>query len=549
MSKRNNSDSPVLRRGRPAQVKTLTSRLRKSKNFHKHDRNLDDYIDRNPCLRSTDKLVLKKLLNLRGRDDSNQVKTTHSGLGKLLDLDRRTIATSLRKLVAEGFLIYEKDAFEPGCNYQKKFYRFPDTFPGFNPSQVFTRRGDAKKAKLREEDRERRAKAGRTQKARFVKDAASPVMSNEAKSTCTNGAGLLDRAFNKVVRKNTSYSYSPDFVAFPSPRLAAPNAEKAASCEEGNKTETSSVSYPSLDAAGEEESQSLPSIVSLQPQFRPLILSVLSQVRKREHIRKIVGFIDYLAGQNPEIATVEDRRRLARDLEQAFMEAFLTDLEQPRYRDQQSPDEPRKHTRGYNHLLDRMYSFFRRFITNYDPAISLNGSVEEDDQDEVPVVRVYDNSILGTSPDFHTILTSILEPAKALDLIPSLSTLIERLVEENGSIVGQAGREEVAEALLEELYKFLLHESHKKILIPRLFRFLHGYLCTFTACSDSGDFLRSRCDLVEEALAELTREFPWLDSKHQMTGRQEIRAKKAMRRLKSKLQGISCQRRSPSICA
>jgi hypothetical protein len=51
--------------------------------------------------------------------------------------------------------------------------------------------------------------------------------------------------------------------------------------------------------------------------------TALSQFRKREHVRQMVGFIDKLARRNPSIASAQDRRALAIDLEKAFKPTFL----------------------------------------------------------------------------------------------------------------------------------------------------------------------------------------------------------------------------------
>lgn len=380
------------------------------------------------------------------------------------------------------------------------------------------------------------------------------MSSLKARNTPAKVTGFLDRAFNEVVTKKNinSILLPPNFVALASPRLAAPDAENAANFEEGSKDNSALTFQPSLESAGNEESKPLPSIVSLQPGFRAPILSVLSQIRKREHIRKIVGFIDYLAGQNPNITCFEHRQELAQDLEKAFREEFLTDRDQPRFRDTTASDQPRRHKRGYNQLLDRMYSFFRRFVNHFEPSCSMSLLVETEEEDEAPVCRLDDDSIVGMEPDLYVILDSILESAKDPGHLSSLSSHIDKLVEENGTIQGQGGRSQVANDLADVLFKFHLHERHKPILLSRFYRFLDCYLTNHVGCLTNLDLkwrLPLRYDLAEENMNALRREFPWLDREYKMTSRQQKRAEKAMERLKGKPNWKSFQRRFSSICA
>src|SRR5688572_14194396 len=130
-------------------AKPLTSRLRKSKNFWKEDRSLDDYIDRNEQLKAGEKLLLKKLLKLRTNEDSNEVIVTKSGLAKLLNVNIKTIRDWINKLIQKGFLFDQGEVWNPHINYPRHKYSFPDTFPGFDSATVFIRRGAKAKYKAK----------------------------------------------------------------------------------------------------------------------------------------------------------------------------------------------------------------------------------------------------------------------------------------------------------------------------------------------------------------------------------------------------------------
>src|SRR3954462_12185942 len=97
--------------------KPLTARLRLSKNFHKEDRMLDDYLDRTKLLNNGEKRTIRKILKLRGREDANTVKITYSGLSKLLGVDIKTVRRCVKGLVTKGFIIYEKDVKVPEVSY------------------------------------------------------------------------------------------------------------------------------------------------------------------------------------------------------------------------------------------------------------------------------------------------------------------------------------------------------------------------------------------------------------------------------------------------
>jgi hypothetical protein len=122
--------NPMVQRTK-AKVKPVTSRLRKSKNFWKLDRSLDDYIDRTKLIKSGPKSLLRKLLNLRSNEDSNEVKVTVNGLSKLLSVNVKTVRDWLKRLENAGFIYYQGQDLDPHRNYPKKKYAFPLTFPGF----------------------------------------------------------------------------------------------------------------------------------------------------------------------------------------------------------------------------------------------------------------------------------------------------------------------------------------------------------------------------------------------------------------------------------
>ena len=98
---------------------------------------LDEYVDSTPLLKANDKRVLQKLLKFQP-EESGLLKITYIGMGRMLDLDRRTIATCLQKLVRKKFLVYHNKVLKPPCNYRRRVYSLPETFPGFK------RDGDAK---------------------------------------------------------------------------------------------------------------------------------------------------------------------------------------------------------------------------------------------------------------------------------------------------------------------------------------------------------------------------------------------------------------------
>lgn len=162
MTELQSTENPSQAGGKPR--KLLTSRLQKSKNFWKTDRNRDDYLEQNKLLNGSEKRLLRKLLNLRKKDDDNEVKVTVAGLSKLLAVAENTARAALRGLWAKGFLIYQRDVVEDGCNFPRKVFAFPETFPGFDAKQVFIRRGDKQKARIRKEQQAQRSTVERQQK-------------------------------------------------------------------------------------------------------------------------------------------------------------------------------------------------------------------------------------------------------------------------------------------------------------------------------------------------------------------------------------------------
>src|SRR3982750_4472124 len=101
------STDPLVGSTRATKKKTfrpLTARLARSKNFHKDDRMLDDYLDRTKLLNNGEKGTIRKLLKLRTREDGNTGKLTISGLRILLGVDIKTVRRCLKGLVEKGFI-------------------------------------------------------------------------------------------------------------------------------------------------------------------------------------------------------------------------------------------------------------------------------------------------------------------------------------------------------------------------------------------------------------------------------------------------------------
>jgi len=160
---------------RPAEKapKSLTARLRLSKNFHKEDRSLDDYLDRTKLLNNGEKRTIRKMLKLRKREDDNTVKITYAGLTKLLGVDIKTVRRCVKSLVQKGFIIFEGDIQDPGCYYPKKLYSFPVTFPGFDLKTVFIKRGSKKRYNAAQQRR-----AGKARKSTsFLPKGTPPIAS------------------------------------------------------------------------------------------------------------------------------------------------------------------------------------------------------------------------------------------------------------------------------------------------------------------------------------------------------------------------------------
>lgn len=151
-----------------SKAKPLTSRLRKSKNFWKVDRSMDDYIDRTDLIKCGPKRLLRKLLLLRPREDANEIKVTANGLSKLMNVNVKTIRSWLKSLEKAGFIYPQGNAWDKGCNYPKKKYIFPTTFPGFDLASVFVQKGAKAKYKKRMADPVK-AKAKQRKTARLVR--------------------------------------------------------------------------------------------------------------------------------------------------------------------------------------------------------------------------------------------------------------------------------------------------------------------------------------------------------------------------------------------
>jgi predicted transcriptional regulator len=93
---------------------------------------IEDLVDSTKQLTTSDKLIFRRLWKLRD-PSTGTVKTTLSSLSKFLKITRATVQHSMERLIAKGFLIYEKTVIDPGTPYHKRIYRFPQEFPAFDP--------------------------------------------------------------------------------------------------------------------------------------------------------------------------------------------------------------------------------------------------------------------------------------------------------------------------------------------------------------------------------------------------------------------------------
>ncbi len=297
-------EAPLLRA--KAKVRPLTSRLRKSKNFWKVDRMLDDYIDRTSLLKSGPKRLLKKLLVLRSQEDDNQVKVTVSGLSVLLDVNVKTIRLWLKNLLDAEFLYPQGEIWDPHCNYPKKLFVFPVTFPGFDAAAVFIRKGARAKFKAR-------LSAPNQVKAKLRK-----VARLRAQSTCPVAAPLLDcspptsrrgtRNNKKEEDTKVSSPPTPSFLLIPTSKSGF--AARQPVCRPNTFKEKRAGQGPELPIPPKPPK----SVVDLSPRLKGLLVTILAQAKCKGKIHWVSNFIDDCADENSTLRTREDLRELANDL-------------------------------------------------------------------------------------------------------------------------------------------------------------------------------------------------------------------------------------------
>lgn len=92
---------------------------------------LDNFLDTTDLLKPQEKLVLRKLLKLRQQWGTDRVKITYTNLAKMLGILRITVRRATEKLIEKGFLHYEGSYIDPGVQYHKRHYTFPQILPGF----------------------------------------------------------------------------------------------------------------------------------------------------------------------------------------------------------------------------------------------------------------------------------------------------------------------------------------------------------------------------------------------------------------------------------
>jgi hypothetical protein len=279
--------------GVKGKLKPVTSRLRKSKNFWKLDRSLDDYIDRTKLVRPGPKSLLRKMLNLRSNEDSNEVKVTVNGLSKFLSVNVKTIRDWLKRLENAGFICYQGQDLDPHRNYPKKIYIFPVTFPGFDASTVFIQKGAKAKFKRREagvtpEPRKqrlfKRAKDKRPRLARFALNTTCPV--SEDLRDCPP---LINQRETQTSREDTNVSSRRSLVS-----------------------ETCSATPTHVT---ERSASKRIMIMDLMPDVKSLLIAYLRENGNKGKINWVSNFIEQEVNANATIQTAEDVDSFMRDLE------------------------------------------------------------------------------------------------------------------------------------------------------------------------------------------------------------------------------------------
>ena len=274
-----------------AKVKPLTSRLRKSKNFWKLDRSLDDYIDRTDLIKCGPKRLLRKLLFLRPSEDSNEVKVTANGLSKLMNVNVKTIRSWLKALEKAEFIYFQGNAWDKGCNYPKKKYIFPVTFPGFDLATVFIQKGAKAKYKKRMADPVK-AKAKLNKMARLAR-----------KNTCPVVSALVDcPSFKERETQN-----SKEDTKVSSPLEILPEKTQSAAPSAFSRETFFKRPIPVLDYA---------------PELKELLVTILAQNKCKGKIRYVSNFLEWCVNNNGTFEAPFDRQELAVDLHYVIPEAL-----------------------------------------------------------------------------------------------------------------------------------------------------------------------------------------------------------------------------------
>jgi hypothetical protein len=272
-----------MARTKAKKAKVVTARLAKTKNFWKVDRELDDYIDRTKLIKCGPKRLLKKLLTLRRREDSNEVQITVAGLSKLMAVNIKTIRTWFKSLEEAGFVFFQGNAWDPHRNYPKKKYAFPDTFPGFDSATVFIQKGAKAKYKRRMADPVK-AKAKAKKVARLT-----------AQNTCPANAGFIDCS-PLINQRETQNSLEDTNVS--SKEILETEAHSAAP-----------------DAPSVWTSKQPKRILDLIPEIKSLLTGYLRENGHKGKIDWVSNFIAKEIRSNHTFSCEQDIQGLLRDLE------------------------------------------------------------------------------------------------------------------------------------------------------------------------------------------------------------------------------------------
>ena len=102
---------------------------------------IEDLVDSSNQLRTADKLIFRRLWKLRDTEHGT-VKTTLAAVSRFLKIHRKTVQTSIARLIEKGFLHYDKTVIDPGLPYHKRIYKFPEEFPKF-PTPINARNSNS----------------------------------------------------------------------------------------------------------------------------------------------------------------------------------------------------------------------------------------------------------------------------------------------------------------------------------------------------------------------------------------------------------------------